>query len=662
MSYANINGAQIYYDTYGVDPPDRPRVPLLLIHGAGSTGQTDWREVAPLLARHYKVVVPDCRGHGRSTNPGWSYHFREMAEDLAELVHRLGYARAHVAGHGNGGNIALVMLLERSDVVQTCTLQAANASVSADLLEIQGEWEAERLASEAPGWAREIMALHAPMHGRDYWRELWQLTLAESFSQPNYTEEDLALVTRPVLVIQGELDRINVPGRHGTFLTRHVPDAEAWFPVGVGNAVRREIPSRWIERMLDFLARRGDDANEALDRLRRQYYFDARVTVFTLKAEYTLPADDAEYQAIPLPPAELAAGDALAGIPLSDTLPEANGDSARWRLRLAGRALVAAQCEAAVSAIAGLSQIAGRAVSLTIEDEVRVLLQEATPTASVKCPLVDLHHAPDISAERVSQALAGETLRVLEEQDGWAHVRLDNDGTLGWLQSATLQPGTVEIAASCVENPSWLVVAQAASAYAKPSRNSHHMGKLAFGTILPAAACRGRWVALRLPDGVAWWVPDSDLLPLAKRPRPDAAGVAKVLKLLASWVGVPYLQGGRTPFGIDAAGLAQVFLGFLGIQAPRCADQQFQCGHAVTGRPEPGDLVFFAHETADEDLGHAIDTRCISHVAISMGGYRLLQAGGGALSVNVISLGRPRTPAETWLRAHLVGARRLAVD
>jgi len=110
MSFIEINGAQIYYELFGQEQPGRS--PILLIHGSTITGQADWSLVAPLLARRWRVIVPDCRGHGRSSNPNLTYSFREMASDMAALIRLLGYQRAHVIGHSNGGNVALVTLLE----------------------------------------------------------------------------------------------------------------------------------------------------------------------------------------------------------------------------------------------------------------------------------------------------------------------------------------------------------------------------------------------------------------------------------------------------------------------------------------------------------------------------------------------------------------------
>ena len=133
MAFVTVNGAEIYYQTYGKKQPGQ--APIYLIHGSTGTGHSNWNKVAPLLAEDYYVIVPDCRGHGQSTNPNMTYSFKELAADVAGTIRALGFERAHVIGHSNGGNVALVTLLEHPDVIQTCIPQAANAWVSPDLPE-----------------------------------------------------------------------------------------------------------------------------------------------------------------------------------------------------------------------------------------------------------------------------------------------------------------------------------------------------------------------------------------------------------------------------------------------------------------------------------------------------------------------------------------------
>jgi pimeloyl-ACP methyl ester carboxylesterase len=255
MGYVTVNGARLHYEVLSQARPGRR--PVLLVHGSTGTGQSDWGAMAPrLAARGYHVIVPDCRGHGRSENPSRSYSFKELAADCAALVRALGYEQAHFVGHSNGGNVVLVALLEHPEVVATCIPQAANAYVSADLIEKEPPlFDPERVARDAPGWMEEMQALHGPTHGADYWRDLLRLTVQEIVSEPNYTPEDLARVRTPVLVIQGANDGVNAPGRHAQYIAENIPGAELWLPEGVGHNVHKERPEEWEERVAGFWER-----------------------------------------------------------------------------------------------------------------------------------------------------------------------------------------------------------------------------------------------------------------------------------------------------------------------------------------------------------------------------------------------------------------------
>ena len=256
MPYVQVNGADIYYQAYGEDHVER--APIVLIHGATNDGHNDWDTIAPDLAQDYRVFVPDCRGHGRSSNPGMSYSFRELADDVAAFVRAMGYERAHIIGHSNGGNVALVTLMEHPEIVQTCIPQAANAYVTRYLIEREPKvFDPERMERESPEWFHEVRRLHNEVHGNEYWRDLLWLTMKEIISEPNYAPFELACVEKPVLVIMGADDSVNAPDEHAQYIANNIPHAELWIPETTGHNVHLERREEWIAKVLDFLGRRG---------------------------------------------------------------------------------------------------------------------------------------------------------------------------------------------------------------------------------------------------------------------------------------------------------------------------------------------------------------------------------------------------------------------
>ncbi len=256
MPYITINDADIYYQSYGDDEPLRS--PIILTHGSTIDSHTDWDSLIPELAQHYKVFAPDCRGHGRSNNPHMSYSFKELADDVAAFVRAMGYDKAHIIGHSNGGNIAVVTLLEHPEVVQTCIPQAANAYITRYLVEREPVYfDAERIERDEPDWMNEMIAIHGETNGKEYWRDLVWLTMKETMSEPNYSPAELNRVTRSVLAIMGENDGSNARDEHAQYIANNIPNAELWIPEKTGHNVHYERRDEWLAKVLEFLKRRG---------------------------------------------------------------------------------------------------------------------------------------------------------------------------------------------------------------------------------------------------------------------------------------------------------------------------------------------------------------------------------------------------------------------
>lgn len=614
MTYIDINNFRMYYETYGNDVPGK--IPVILIHGFPGIGRIDWGLIAPWLSRQYFVIVPDCRGHGQSTNPEKSYSFKQMAGDIAVLVKTLGYPRAHIIGHSNGGNTALVILLEHPEIVQTCVIQAANAYVSQDIAEKEPHYfDMDRLERENPERVQEWIEYHGPAHGKDYWRELVRLGLQEIISEPNYTPADLSRVQRPALIIQGQKDWTNAVSEHAQFIARYIPDAELWIPEGIGHSVQIEIPFQWIERVIDFLERRGTEENDSLYRLRRHRYHEEGETIFHVSTSQT--------------------NDGVA---------------------ISGEVLTAEQHKAALDCLPEKPDI----------DQIKVLSNESTPCALVKRPVTDLRRKPGSLEERVTQALLGESVRILKEIDGWSFVRLERDGYLGWIQNEALINSSLKDVVLYQESCNALVIAEFASlTLDRPHLTSRDnpviTQKIPFGVLLYRESIQGDRAYVCLPDGNQGWVHPSSLISLSERPAPDKEGIDRTLSLMQRFSGVPYLWGGRSPFGFDCSGFAQTFLAFLGIQIRRDAHMQFEGGIKVEEPFQPGDLLFFGRKKDEGENANAPDNPSrwdITHVAISLGMDEFIHANGTTWSVSYNSFDPTSLIYRASLKESYAGARR----
>ena len=91
--------------------------PLMLVHGFPQHWWEWHRQIGPLAADGYRVLVPDYRGAGWSDAPRGPYRKADLGRDLAAVVDELGVGPVKLAAHDWGGPVAFSMLLERPDLV-----------------------------------------------------------------------------------------------------------------------------------------------------------------------------------------------------------------------------------------------------------------------------------------------------------------------------------------------------------------------------------------------------------------------------------------------------------------------------------------------------------------------------------------------------------------
>ena len=96
---STVDGFQMHYVIGGHGDP------VVLLHGWPETWYA-WRHVMPALAKNYTVIVPDLRGLGDSSKPTTGYDGRTVAEDIHQLVTKLGFKTIFLVGHDIGTQVA----------------------------------------------------------------------------------------------------------------------------------------------------------------------------------------------------------------------------------------------------------------------------------------------------------------------------------------------------------------------------------------------------------------------------------------------------------------------------------------------------------------------------------------------------------------------------
>ena len=112
MATIAVNGVQLFYELSGTGA-----IPLVLVHGSWSSHHS-WDRVVPGLAKSFRVLAYDRRGHSESQRSSAQDSIREDVADLAALVEHLGLAPAWVAGNSFGGSITLRLAAERPDLLR----------------------------------------------------------------------------------------------------------------------------------------------------------------------------------------------------------------------------------------------------------------------------------------------------------------------------------------------------------------------------------------------------------------------------------------------------------------------------------------------------------------------------------------------------------------
>jgi 2-succinyl-6-hydroxy-2,4-cyclohexadiene-1-carboxylate synthase len=266
-----INGIEMAYEAHG-----RGARALVLVHGFTGSRRDFAPRVAELAALG-RVVLPDLRGHGESTNTGdaASYTLEQLADDLVAFVEALGLEGCDLLGHSMGGMAALRAVLAAPERFASLVLmdtaarapelpvelfrlakrvvEAAGLETLADVLRRRGPDDPNRTAAD-----RRLEA----DWGEGYWTE-WRLpnframdpvaygALGEGLFAQTPLAARLAAIALPTLVLVGADDAGFLAAADE--LVRAIPGARRVTIPDAGHQPQLEAPAAWLEAIRSHL-------------------------------------------------------------------------------------------------------------------------------------------------------------------------------------------------------------------------------------------------------------------------------------------------------------------------------------------------------------------------------------------------------------------------
>ena len=210
----HVNGIELFFRDSGSGEP------LLLLHGFTGSGD-DWQHVFAEPLAGYRIIAPDLRGHGRSTNPGGAFTFADVARDIFALLDQLGIDRVKAIGMSAGANTLLHMATQQpSRIVAMIHVSGTPRFPDQARAIMRTMTEERRSAAE---WA-EMRGRHH--HGDDQIRALWRHAreFADDRSDMNFDATTLAAITARTLIVHGDRDPL-YPVELAVELFRAIPNA-----------------------------------------------------------------------------------------------------------------------------------------------------------------------------------------------------------------------------------------------------------------------------------------------------------------------------------------------------------------------------------------------------------------------------------------------------
>ncbi|MGH7597350.1 MAG: alpha/beta fold hydrolase [bacterium] len=259
---ATINGVRLSFIDEGRGQP------ILFVHGF-PLSRAIWQPQVETLAKNFRVIAPDLRGHGESEAPAGIYHMSTFADDLSALLEERQCGPVVLAGHSMGGYISFAFQRRFPQQVRGlvffCTRAGADSEegkAGREKLALRAEREGATAVAES--MLPKMLAANTTASRPDLVARVRQMMLATSINglagslrgmaaRPSSVDL-LPQIAAPTLVIAGADDLI-IPRQEAETMAQGIPHAQLHLISNAGHLASLENPAEVNARLRDFLGK-----------------------------------------------------------------------------------------------------------------------------------------------------------------------------------------------------------------------------------------------------------------------------------------------------------------------------------------------------------------------------------------------------------------------
>ncbi|MDQ0781446.1 alpha/beta fold hydrolase [Chryseobacterium sp. W4I1] len=199
--YIPVNGIKVYYEVYGEGSP------IVLLHGAFMTIDTNWGQLIPELSKNRKVIAIELQGHGHTQFSERKLAHATLAGDVAGVMDHLKIDKADVVGYSFGGAVAYQFAIQSPKRLNKLVIISATYKTSGWLPEVNNTFK--KLKPELFTNSPMKTAYDAVAPDKTKWTKFLEQMIAAAGQPFDLGDSNISKISAPVLIIAGDNDGLD---------------------------------------------------------------------------------------------------------------------------------------------------------------------------------------------------------------------------------------------------------------------------------------------------------------------------------------------------------------------------------------------------------------------------------------------------------------------